>query len=178
MYFRIALLPDERFSTSIKEASTIISKKYPSYFTLDKTHIPHLTLTAFESKTYDKMIEAKLAKYIQKIPVIHSVCTNIRADKKYTTYVGLYFQETAPFFFLRNEIKRLLKDDLSAMTTFKIPHITLTRLQKSKDRDNVTKEVNYLLDSSITFSRIAICDTQEYGSVSTIYKSFNLTLLK
>jgi len=80
MKVRLVLLPDEGSAQKLVDLGNQLTQDQTATFRLDDTHLPHVTLVAFEATELDP-IKAKLEQYVHSIPIIKTQGANIETDE-------------------------------------------------------------------------------------------------
>lgn len=172
MKVRIVLLPDKKLEEEAKDASNLVTSKVPTHFKLNKTHIPHVTITAleFENKYLEEII--KLVKRYSDYEQIKVKTNEVKISKK--TFIGVYFQEDSLIKKLRAEVIQSLTKYNKKDIILKQSHITLTRVVAEKDALKALEFVKDFPKKDFYLISLAICEDGPNGTCSEIISQFTL----
>lgn len=76
---------------------------------------------------------------------------------------------------MRDAIRDLIKQYITKISPFNIPHVTLTKLKNESDIERALENVRDFPKDEILFDRLAICLNGEHGTCSEILYSRPLT---
>ncbi|MCL5113545.1 MAG: 2'-5' RNA ligase family protein [Patescibacteria group bacterium] len=175
MNIRIVLLPDKTGGETFEKYSELINEKFSCLFRLGKNCIPHVTLLHIEIE--DKKVQEireeleNIAKETDKIFLIFKYARHGTESK---AFIGLYFKDNDKVIHLRDKIHEQISGYISNTASYKIPHLTLTRLKNEEDVDSVVLQLANFPKNSIVFSQIAICESGRNGTCVGISESYSL----
>ncbi len=171
MKIRVVLLPDNKLETSSKKHSSLIVEKYPSFFRLDTSHIPHTTLTSleFSDELFDKItiLIKNLAIEKDKITV---EANQIKTDGR--GFIGIYFKGDSEIKMLQKKVIALLEPYSKEPLIAREPHITLTRLKSEDEVSQAIQSISDFPKGTFSFDYLAICEDGENGTCKSIIAKF------
>lgn len=177
MRIGIVLLSDEKTANKIKRASSDLNEKFPCFFKLDQTHIPHATLlhADINDENLEKIIVSveNIANSSKQINVLSQ---DLRRGFMFRTLIGVYFKDESDILTLRQKILDKVGNYLSKISPNIAPHVTITRLKRDEDVDLAIAGIKSLLNYKFTFPSIGVCEIGENGACTSIIKSFEITL--
>jgi 2'-5' RNA ligase len=171
----IVLLLDNKTEVKVREASVILNDKFPCFFKLDSTHIPHLTLLHAEIKdeNFEKVLDC-VKSIVNSNDVINLDAQDLRNGTVVKTFIGIYFKNDVVLNLQKIVLNKINKY-LEKILPFFDPHITITRLKRDEDVDAAMSEIKGILQNKFVFSFIGICRIGENGTCASVIKSMSLS---
>jgi 2'-5' RNA ligase len=173
MKIRIVLVPDEHLSENAKSCSSLIAESVPSYFKLDREHLPHVTVASpeIEEKDLDQIVKL-LEKAAAETSKIEVFVNEIKVDE--TTFIGLYFKDDKDVVRLRDKIIDFISEYNRGELVIKDSHLTLTRVQSEESVATAIKLAQQFPMGRYFLDSLAIGEDAENGTCKRILARFNL----
>jgi len=172
MKIRLVFLLSEKINKKLNTYSAIIPKKYKALFTLDKTHIPHITITtvAFE--------ESKLSEILMEIENISKSVKgfNFKSEGLFhdgSGSVSIHLQENNHFKTIYTQALNTLGKNYTVKKLDYAPHITLTKYANESDANKSIIKMDKPIPL-FDIESIAVCEDGDYGTCTKVIKDFIL----